>query len=171
MIKASTLAPTLVSIVALAATAQVPRADPPNTRLPFQPVTEYDLLQIPSVLQELDLTAAQEARLGEIKEISSRDKLAIDQGLQDGYRLLGKEPDREQILALSRRASDLSKALDDANAGEAMMVLNPAELGRLEQIRLQAEGPVAFTRPDLQGRLDMSPKIGLITPLLQRGDR
>jgi hypothetical protein len=117
------------------------------------------LLTFESVRDEVGLTVDQREALKKVEASSARN-----------HEHLMKQVDEEVELLKSRQASfqerlNLADRVDGQRRGmiadlEAakVRVLSPAQRARLEQIRLQAEGPAAFNRPEIQDRLNMSPE-------------
>ena len=102
-----------------------------------------DLLEVPSVLDDLGLTGDQRAGIAQVTRTIEEDKAAT---FREGIHL---EPE-------DRKA----RLLRQARAAEAVLeaALSPDKLTRLRQIALQLEGPRAFQRPDVEAALELSPR-------------
>lgn len=146
----------LVPLVTVAQTSPGKPPSPPTPAGPPIPVgrlpnpSASGLLSSPPVQEELNLTDSQKGRLAEV--------------------------DRREI----RRAGDLESAAKAENAGqpeiaseqvkvgrfdigkeveaERLNILNRSQKARLEQIWIQAQGPMAFLRAEVQSRLNMDPE-------------
>ncbi len=116
------------------------------------------LLQTPSVQKELKLTEEQIARLKK----AMLEALPIDERKgRENRRLqmrLTKAGDREGLAALEREGMKLVFSLTREGERPLLEILDSHQRARLEQLQLQADGPMAFIRPEIQDRLKMSPE-------------
>ncbi len=114
------------------------------------------LLQTPSVQKELKLTEEQIARLkramleaGPIEERKGRENRQLQMRLT-------KAGDREGLAALEREGMKQVYTLTREGERPLLQLLDSHQRARLEQLQLQADGPMAFMRPEIQDRLKMS---------------
>jgi hypothetical protein len=118
------------------------------------PVAKSNLLRLVPVERELKLTEAQKKRQAAIfqQRLESMRKALIEYG-------------NEEILAAARNATF-------ADAEAALEVsLEPEQRDRLDQIQLQVQGPLAFTRRDFQERLGLTAdQVDDIEPIVERGN-
>jgi Spy/CpxP family protein refolding chaperone len=170
MARASVLMLVVGSVVVSAVSAQVPKTDPANRFLRIVPVPEDYLLAFPSVQEELKITSAQKSRLDEIGANFRSESDRLEKQRQDGLQELGDQPDPQALADFQRKVRVSGVALDDQKVASMMKALDGPQRVRLEQIRLQAEGPFAFTRPELQRRLNLSDdQIALLTTIIRDG--
>lgn len=69
---------------------------------------------------------------------------------------LMKAGDREGLAALEREGMRLVYSLTREGERPLLEILDGHQCARLEQLQLQADGPMAFMRPEIQDRLKMS---------------
>ena len=69
---------------------------------------------------------------------------------------LMKAGDREGLAALEREGMRLVYSLTREGERPLLEILDGHQRARLEQLQLQADGPMAFMRPEIQDRLKMS---------------
>jgi hypothetical protein len=116
------------------------------------------LLSHVAVAREIGLTADQKKRIESAEEEMTRKCERLSRRLE--------EMRRKQVDA-GAGAEELSASTDsiiqehhrliaDLEAAKVRM-LEPAQRRRMEQVRLQVEGPAAFRRPEVQERLNLSP--------------
>jgi hypothetical protein len=128
------------------------------------------LVMRPELQEELGLTATQIAKL----------KSAIDDGHEAAkargqermlMRIeLQKRGDAEALAALKK--NDLARIYMLTSESEAplLKILDPRQRSRLEQLQLQADGPMALRRPEIQRRLNMTPgQIEMIEEIVSEG--
>jgi hypothetical protein len=123
------------------------------------------LLGYPAVEEEIKLSPAQKSRL---KEIDDELRRSVERATKEAR-------DRMEAYKKNRQANgqqyepDVLSALGQEDAAARGPVIAGAEAARvkaldrrqrarLDQIQLQAEGPTALTRPEIQERLNMSPE-------------
>jgi Spy/CpxP family protein refolding chaperone len=129
------------------------------------------LLQNPEIQEELKLTPDQKDRLkaveGDIQRLAERHTLEVQEARQ---RLRDSGAGPQEVSALAARANESAQPLREEREARLMKVLSRDQRERLEQIRLQAEGPMAFTRPEVQERLNMDPdQVALIAANVTEG--
>jgi len=133
--------------------------------------TSYaQLLRTPSVQEELKLSSNQRKRLVEVvNKAAATDAEAMKRGTE-ALKTLGPEPNQEEVDALRLNFREESaRRVDDLHAAQ-LAVLDRAQRTRLEQIRLQASGPLEFKIPDFQRRMNLSAdQIDLIDSSLAEG--
>jgi hypothetical protein len=125
------------------------------------PSSEVGLLRSPAVQEELHLTSSQKARIKELLDTRTR---SIDQQNE----LLQSSKARDNSGGINADPEKVAEKIAKAEASffSVMSVTGPALLktlergqrGRLDEIRLQAEGPFAFTRPEIVERLNIDPE-------------
>ena len=111
------------------------RAMVPGWGLPFQ---VFGLLKIEAILEELDVTAAQKER-----------QTAIYERHRDKIRAVNELTDHE-------KARQARQAAWDEMETALMKNLDPQQRDRLDQVKLQVQGPFAFQLEELPNRLDLS---------------
>lgn len=116
------------------------------------------LLQNPQVQAELKLTSDQKTKLKTIEDGNQRagDRLMLD-FQKARQELVQKQADRQELAALGEKLAEMGRQHRERFEAERMGILDRNQRTRLEQIQLQAEGPTAFTRPEVQERLNTSP--------------
>jgi Spy/CpxP family protein refolding chaperone len=159
----------LSSAVVLTASAQQPPN--PSEAAPIQrgaigklevgvdpnPASTSALIQKPTVQDELKLTDAQRKRIeGVAKELRQRmDRMATEGQAQ--IRELGPQPDPRAVAEAQRSLVESTAVLRAEAEAATLKALEPRQRTRLIQIRLQAEGPLAFSRPEVLERLNLAP--------------
>ena len=116
------------------------------------------LLQNPQVQAELKLTPDQKTKLKTIEDGDQRlsDRLMLD-FQKARQELVQKQADRQELAALGEKLAEMGRQHRERYEAERTGILDRNQRTRLEQIQLQAEGPMAFIRPDIQKRLNTSP--------------
>jgi hypothetical protein len=103
------------------------------------PVPIQVLIEKPAIREELKLTEAQKRQLQEVSD--------------------GQRVQQEELRQRHRNDPDAFRiALDAQRAAVEALILeipNAHQLARLDQIRLQVEGPLAFRRPEFLARLGL----------------
>jgi hypothetical protein len=109
------------------------------------PVPLSVLVELPAIQDELKLSVAQTKRLKGISE-----------NLRTGLQVLLNihRDETGNIRDPASFSADINSARNDAET-EKLKVLTDSQRVRLEQVALQAEGPVAFTRPEFLARLGL----------------
>jgi hypothetical protein len=127
------------------------------------------LLDRPSVLKELKVTDAQKARLKQA--LLESDRLAARSG-QETRAIkaeLKARGDVQGLAEFNQSHAILVRALTLDCERPIMAVLDSRQRARFEQLQLQADGPSAFLRPQIQVRLNMSPEqIDVIKAIYER---
>lgn len=130
------------------------------------------LLQNPVVQKELALTPAQRSRVKAAQEECTRAEQAVWQAIQPRFSALAPRFDPDAVAAINRRAQADMDAIGRRREEAMLMPLDRRQRTRLNQIHHQAEGPVAFCRPEVQDRLHLDPKqVQTIPSLVQEGFR
>jgi hypothetical protein len=158
MIRASVPIAIFLTIVSSAATAQTKKANATKGKRPDpgQPILltrihPLDLLLEPSIREELELTPAQESRIGECKEKLDRNT----RDLQREFEELGEDPDEQVLAAFREHQQSARRAVEEETESSLLKALDRRQRTRLDQIGLQKEGPRAFFRSEIQERLNM----------------
>jgi Spy/CpxP family protein refolding chaperone len=191
--KTSTLAGLSAATLAMAAAvaaAQVPDQAPPGGgfgpgRVGVQvkvggpaigmgsgPVSLFMLVTQPSVQQDLKLTDAQKQKIAKIEEQlkekaeQARNLMAPKRDQGGGPQFLNPEMARAGMEEMKQAMQALHSEADAA----VMRELQRKQRTRLEQIKLQADGPLAFERPEVLERLNLEDsQIELIQEILADG--
>jgi hypothetical protein len=136
------------------------------------PVSLIMLVTQPSVQKELKLTDAQGQKIARIdgqlkKEVEqARNLLAPKPDPGGGPLVLSPEMARAGMEEMKQATQALHAEADVA----VMRELQRAQRTRLEQIKLQADGPLAFERPEVLERLNLqAPQVELIQAILADG--
>jgi hypothetical protein len=131
---------------------------------------KFSLLHHPEVQQELKLSVAQIAQLKAAEEESDRvGKLKIQES-QKLDRELRARGDAEGLAAMLENAGTIDFSLTTESERPLVKVLDARQRTRLEQLQLQGEGPLAFRRPVIHERLNMSPgQIEMIETIITKG--
>jgi hypothetical protein len=136
------------------------------------PVSLIMLVTQPSVQKELQLTDAQKQKISKIeaqlkeKAEQARNLMAPKPGQGGGQLFLNPEMARAGMEEMKQGMQALHSEADAAVIRE----LHRKQRTRLEQIKLQADGPLAFERPDVLERLNLqAPQIELIQAILADG--
>jgi hypothetical protein len=167
MFRASLLAPILVSIVASMASAQ-PQDSPPRTSLlkkgflgiGVEPglALKSHLLRLPAIQEEIKLTPAQQARLkaaeAEVERVSALQRQERRKMLQE----LRAQGDTQALEAMNQKSLADAYSITPESDKPLMRILDRRQLTRMEQIQFQVEGPHAFTHPQVQERLNLTPE-------------
>jgi hypothetical protein len=128
----------------------------PPTRLAIHPL--WRIIQSPEVQEELGLSDDQRTRLAKIERQGDERSRQVEEASRRERQSLGADPDAEVLRAIQQRASNDQAALAREAEAEQLRVLDRRQRARLEQIRLQADGPMAFLRsPELRDRLNLDP--------------
>jgi hypothetical protein len=129
------------------------------------------VLQNPRVREELKLTDAQAARLKVVEEEHRIANRRNFDEIRNKEKELGDEPDPQAKAAYREAARAARAAFSRESEGAYLKVLDRRQRTRLLQIQYQAEGPKAFTRPEVQERLNFSPaQIEQILAIVSQGD-
>src|SRR5260370_25911256 len=100
-----------------------------------------------------------------IAALDEHERRARDEQLQEYRKKLpklepGEQPDPQVLQELQPLQAALRGALDRLTAqteAAALKVLTAEQRRRFAGIQLQAEGPLAFTHPEIHQRLNLSP--------------
>lgn len=175
----------LILLYAAKAPAQAPDNQPGSSLLSgrgiglglnFATYAKINVFRDPRVQEELQLTDAQKKSVERLNEDNGRVRRQLTDRYRSRLQALGEDPD-PQTLAVLRE--ELREALDAAGPGalerwEAGLrkILDKRQATRLDQIHYQTEGPVAFNRPEIQRRLNLSPEqIEQISAIVAEGKR
>ena len=128
------------------------------------------LVQFPAVQDELAMTEAQRSRIDEVRKDNTRAEQAAFQRFQVRFRSLGPRPTPGATEALSRQFQEDLDALGSRFEAAVLKVLDRRQRTRLDQIHLQADGPIAFLRREVRERLGLDPEqVKTIRALIARG--
>lgn len=134
----------------------------PGLRLETWPAAV--LLNSLAVQKELKITPEQlekvrQGRLDLSKELARRnDELQVKiRQYRESRDALGLPREPETERALVREHGQAQSTLLERSTSAGLDALDRRQRSRLEQIRLQADGPLALARPDLQERLNIGP--------------
>jgi hypothetical protein len=128
-------------------------------------VSRLTLLTQPAVQKELKLTDAQKKKIGVVdeqfkKKAQEHMRTQMDQmrNQLETMRAAGGGPPDPQMLRASMEGmkQGMQAGLDEADAA-ALKELQPKQRARLEQVKLQVDGPLSFERPDVIERLGLAP--------------
>lgn len=122
-----------------------------------QAVDTFVLVRYPAVQEELKLTNAQKKRVeGVAIEYGRKGRSSLAAFRERARDVAPEEVRRARQEALQAWAENLTtlKAETEKALSKA---LEPHQRTRLLQIRLQAEGPLAFNRPEMLDRLNLDP--------------
>lgn len=109
------------------------------------------LLATAEVQQELKINDAQKKQIDELvaeRQQQMRDNLAGFQGLRD----LSPEERRKRFEEAQRKSAESNRIADEKIAA----VLDAKQQARLNQLRLQREGVLAFNRPEVAKQIGIS---------------
>ena len=133
--------------------------------------SESLLLRNPEVEKELKITPEQKSQLAAVNTERERWFERATREFQQGKQKLadnGAGPD--QVQALARQQSELAQERREDFDAALVKVLSAKQRERLAQIKLQAEGPMAFTRPEIQQRLNMDEEqVAMIGEIVAEG--
>lgn len=152
------LATVLLAFLGTTSQAQPPELAPFAHGTTMAKYLTMTLLDIPAVQTELKLTTEQKARL---KKADSGSDPTVDQAAaelrQRARELLDQGGDPQEVEALQKQARDIR--MEDLKRTDSALrdVLDRRQRVRLDQIQLQLEGPMVFTRPDFLERLNIGP--------------
>jgi hypothetical protein len=112
------------------------------------PTTPLLLIQRAPVQKELKLTEEQKARIARLDEQLNQQRRDEASRISQGARGVSSMGAVQEMIA-ARRTKD---------EAELARLLEPGQRGRLQQIALQIEGPMAVARPEVAEKLNMSPE-------------
>jgi hypothetical protein len=147
----------LCSVVASTGWAQGRPGVGPDRRRTLSIIPKTRLLEQGPVIEELKVTSTQKTELAKAVEKGKLDVNRFAQEVAAGLRDLGDQPDPQERLAFLTRVRSERESLASKTDAAILRVLNRPQRTRLDEIHLQAEGPIAFTRPELQERLNLGP--------------
>ena len=114
------------------------------------------MLDSPAVLKALKVTEAQIGRLKKARIESDRISERIGRENRALQRQFTAQGNQEGLAELERANWKLVFSLTKESERPLLQVLDSGQRSRLEQLQLQADGPYAFIRPEVQDRLRMS---------------
>jgi hypothetical protein len=152
---------------------QNPQAKAPRVLVPSFPIgvglmddlPKFHLLLSPPVQEELKLTpgdverikaARAKSQVDQDRQAKEANKRALD--YKNEQEALGLPRDPAVMRDMNQKANDDMQAAWDGLDASMVRVLTRPQRTRFEQIYLQAQGPMAFTSPEFQTRLNMSPE-------------
>lgn len=142
------------------------------------------LVHQPLIEQEISPTLDQKARMQEVEKAFELQGERLAARMRDSIKQLGLPPDpglratlldndpaaRRALAVLLEKDAVARRALAHDLDAAVMRILDERQGRRLSQIQLQAEGPMAFTRPELRQRLGLSAEQEVaIKSLVSRG--
>jgi hypothetical protein len=111
------------------------------------------LLGMPEVRQELEVSEAQQKPIDELLAQSRDQARKLFQTINFGELAKLNEEERNRLFATLRKKKEENGKEAEAKLGK---ILEPKQLARLVQVRLQQEGAAAFNRPDIATQLLLS---------------
>jgi hypothetical protein len=128
------------------------------------------LFQRPEVQTELKLTPTQKARWAELDQERQQASERQGQELRKSRQELGNPPDPQALAVLNESLRAIQADRQKQDEAILRKVLDRPQFTRLGEIQLQAEGPMAFTRHEIQERLNLGPdQVELIEEVVARG--
>ncbi len=135
-----------------------------------KPVYPIELLLNPHIQKEFMLTDLQRKRLEDLEKRLVDQKKRLTQEFQVQKMNLGDSPDAEALQELMLQTSSRMKDAANESFNARVNVLQAKQRKRLEEIQIQAEGILAFSRPEFLARLNLSAdQIDLIQPIVENG--
>jgi hypothetical protein len=122
------------------------------------PVMKGQMLKSPAVLRELKVTEAQIGRLKRAEVEADQISRRIGEERRRLRRRYTAEGNEEGLAGLEQGQWKFVLSLSRADEQPLLKVLDGRQLARLQQLQLQADGPWALMRPEVQDRLRMSPE-------------
>ncbi len=120
--------------------------------------TPERLLEMPAVQKDIKLSPAQLKQLKALQEKATQAYKENNETSQALLAQLNENSDPEEVQALRKQSRlsmrEISAQVDQAN----LALLDRNQRERLNQLRLQLEGPLAFIDPPLPERLNLSPE-------------
>jgi hypothetical protein len=149
----------LLAIVAPMAAAQTLRDDLRLSRRleGLARFGEDDLLKIPRVQNELNLSESQKSRVMKIEQEGEREIGRYTTETEDVLKQLKEKGDGDAYRELNVQYRSARRALTEKKVAMMEKVLDKRQQARLNQLLLRALGPRAFERPDVQDRLNLGP--------------
>jgi Spy/CpxP family protein refolding chaperone len=132
---------------------------------------KINVFRDPRVQSELKVTESERAQLKQFEETDAAARSRFMEQYQEQVKALGESPDRGALAELKAARTAYGQASVDRFDAALKRILGRPRFARLEQIWYQTEGPMAFTRPEFQERLNFSPEQSqLVTEIVNRGD-
>jgi hypothetical protein len=175
MFRASILASIGVLTVAVAVTAQS-QDRPAATSLVGRNVLglglepalypKVVLFRRPEIQEELKVTPAQKAQYANLQ----KEEEEFSERLSQETEKKRQELDPEEFAAFRASIYPSTAPFREEVEAKLLKILDRRQRIRLDQIQIQADGPMAFKRSDFQERLNLSPgQVELITPIVDQG--
>jgi hypothetical protein len=124
----------------------------------------------PEVQKELKVTDSQKSRFAELQKEQSRALALIDEEYEAKKKALPDSTDRLAVQTLRRERTRLTDSVLADQDEIVRKVLDRRQFARLNEIRLQTEGPAAFNRPEVQEQLNLGPEqVELIGSIVRDG--
>ncbi|MFO0908073.1 MAG: Spy/CpxP family protein refolding chaperone [Isosphaeraceae bacterium] len=151
---------------------------PPGTVMPqglgigqmYSLTPDAVLLENAAVRSELKMTPEQVKALKTIEEEQYRNLEKFRTELIARMKEAQEAGDANQLSALSKQGIELRDSLVARTEEATRKSLTKSQLTRLREIQLQAEGPLALTRPEIQERLNLDEdQVGLIRGIIDEG--
>jgi hypothetical protein len=119
------------------------------------PVPRGILILLPTAQDELKLSKAQRERIATL----DRENLTRLDRLMEEFRtdLPPRDVDPATFQAMMEQVKAQREAMVNQTEASMLEILLPQQLARLDQIQLQAEGPLGFARPEVIKELALSP--------------
>jgi hypothetical protein len=129
------------------------------------------LLKYPSVQADMKISPAQQKELDQIDAEHAPAFERIEKELLEiRAKVRAEEADPQQFTEASQRTAAQATAMQAQVEAAKMKVLDRRQRIRLKQIQLQIEGPYAFTRPEIQDRLNVDQgQIEAVTAIMLEG--
>jgi Spy/CpxP family protein refolding chaperone len=166
MLRSSMMALVLAALVVTGAVAQTQPGAQGTLPVRFgvlgrgvdsRPVPKLGLIMTASVQEELKLTDVQKKKIADvIRQLQDRNKEIIEERRQ-ALESLDQPPDPGAVEAIRATWRAKGEAVDEEVERGISRTLESRQLSRIDQIQLQAEGPMAFLRPNVQARLNLGP--------------
>jgi len=127
------------------------------------------LFDTPAVQEELKVTPSQLERWRKVLQEQDRDTRITDM-IKAQREELGVNPDPQAREEMRARLRVVQTSIRKEYETKLAKILDPHQRDRLGEIQLQAEGPMAFTRPEIQERLNLDPfQIEAILEIVAQG--
>ncbi len=137
------------------------------------PTPRTALLHLPRIQEELKISPAQRARLDALEQGNRAATVGLLEEFRNSLPPVNAPLEDEEVAEMQQRRQAMimtREALKNEHEDNAFQVLTPQQKTRLNQIQLQSDGFSAFSRPDLQERLNMSPgQIEAVEDMVKEG--
>ncbi|MFO0908074.1 MAG: hypothetical protein U0794_06905 [Isosphaeraceae bacterium] len=131
---------------------------------------EHLLLEYEAVRKELKIEPEQIKAIKSIDEKRDQDLEVIEKQSLDAIKAARAEGNNDAVAELAQRWREAQRARIDEATSAAGKKMTKTQRTRLREIQLQAEGPVAFRRPEIQERLNMDQdQVALVLQIVDQG--